>query len=577
MTISPLAGKPASRDMLVNLGRLEREYYAHTPDPENPAERVSFGTSGHRGSSLRGSFTEAHILAITQAICDYRRHQGIDGPLYMGKDTHALSRPAERTALQVLAANQVETIIQRDDGVTPTPVISRAILVYNRGRQTGLADGIVVTPSHNPPQDGGFKYNPPDGGPADTHVTQWVQGRANELLRQRNAAVQRVPFTSAINAASTHADDFVVPYVRDLRNVVDMDAIRGAGLTLAVDPLGGATRDYWEPINSLYRVDITVVNPVIDPQFAFMTVDHDGQIRMDPSSPYAMARLVGLKDRFRVVFATDPDADRHGIVTASSGLMNPNHYLAVAIDYLLLNRPEWRADVGVGKTIVSSSLIDRVVDKRGHPLREVPVGFKWFVSGLVDGSLCFGGEESAGASFVRRDGTVWATDKDGPIMALLAAEITARTGRDPGEHYRRLTAEFGASYYTRIDAPATPAQKARLAKLSPDSVEASQLAGESITAKLTRAPGNGAPIGGLKVVARTGWFAARPSGTENIYKIYAESFKDQAHLDAIVREAQAIVNRSLERGPDERSERHAARNDRSGQDGRQHDAALEAR
>ena len=547
MTISPLAGKPASRDMLVNLGRLEREYYAHTPDPENPAERVSFGTSGHRGSSLRGSFTEAHILAITQAICDYRRHQGIDGPLYMGKDTHALSRPAERTALQVLAANQVETIIQRDDGVTPTPVISRAILVYNRGRQTGLADGIVVTPSHNPPQDGGFKYNPPDGGPADTHVTRWVQDRANELLRQRNAAVQRVPFASAINAASTHADDFVLPYVRDLRNVIDIDAIRGAGLTLAVDPLGGSTRDYWEPISALYGVDITVVNPAIDPQFAFMTVDHDGQIRMDPSSPYAMARLVGLKDRFRVVFATDPDADRHGIVTASSGLMNPNHYLAVALDYLLTNRPDWRADAAVGKTIVSSSLIDRVVDKRGHPLREVPVGFKWFVSGLVDGSLCFGGEESAGASFLRRDGTVWATDKDGPIMALLAAEITARTGRDPGEHYRRLIDELGTPYYTRIDAPATPAQKARLGQLSPEAVQASQLAGEAITAKLTSAPGNGAPIGGLKVVARTGWFAARPSGTENIYKIYAESFKDQAHLDAIVREAQAIVNRSLER------------------------------
>ncbi|PYN08067.1 MAG: alpha-D-glucose phosphate-specific phosphoglucomutase, partial [Candidatus Rokuibacteriota bacterium] len=382
-------------------------------------------------------------------------------------------------------------------------------------------------------------------GPADTQVTQWVQDRANELLRQRNAGVRRVPFATAINAPSTHAEDFVLRYVRDLRNVIDMDAIRGAGLTLAVDPLGGSTKDYWEPISSLYGLDITVVNPAIDPQFAFMTVDHDGQIRMDPSSPYAMARLVGLKDRFRVAFATDPDADRHGIVTASTGLMNPNHYLAVALDYLLTNRPDWRAEAAVGKTIVSSSLIDRVVDKRGHPLREVPVGFKWFVAGLFDGSLCFGGEESAGASFLRRDGTVWATDKDGPIMALLAAEITARTGRDPGEHYRRLTAEFGTPYYTRIDAPATPTQKARLARLSPDAVEASQLAGESITAKLTSAPANGAPIGGLKVVARTGWFAARPSGTENIYKIYAESFKDQAHLDAIVREAQAIVDRSL--------------------------------
>ena len=547
MAISALAGKPAPRELLVDLGQLERAYYAHAPDVENPAERVSFGTSGHRGSSLRGSFTEAHILAITQAICDYRQSQGIDGPLYMGKDTHALSRAAERTALEVLAANDVNTIIQRDDGVTPTPVISRAILAYNRDRRAHLADGIVVTPSHNPPQDGGFKYNPPDGGPADTRVTEWVQDRANALLREGNSGVRRVPFATAIKAPSTHEDDFVLPYVRDLQNVVDMDAIRGAGLTLAVDPLGGATRDYWEPITSLYRVDITVVNPVIDPQFAFMTVDHDGQIRMDPSSPYAMARLVGLKDRFRVVFATDPDADRHGIVTPSTGLMNPNHYLAVAIDYLLTNRPQWPARAAVGKTIVSSSVIDRVVEQCGHPLREVPVGFKWFVPGLFDGSLCFGGEESAGASFLRHDGTVWATDKDGPIMALLAAEMTARTGRDPGEHYRALTARFGTPYYTRIDAPATPAQKTRLGELSPEAVEESRLAGESITAKLTRAPGNGAPIGGLKVIARSGWFAARPSGTENIYKIYAESFKDQAHLDAIVSEAQAMVTRSLGR------------------------------
>jgi len=547
MAISSLAGKPAPRELLVDLGRLEREYYAHEPDLGNPAERVSFGTSGHRGSSLRGSFTEAHILAITQAICDYRRSQGIDGPLYMGKDTHALSRPAERTALEVLAANEVNAVIQRDDGVTPTPVISRAILVENRDRRAHLADGIVVTPSHNPPGDGGFKYNPPNGGPADTHVTEWVQDRANELLRQGNAGVRRVPFATALKAPSTHEEDFVLPYVRDLRNVLDMDAIRGAGLTLAVDPLGGATRDYWEPINSLYGIDIAVVNPLIDPQFAFMTVDHDGEIRMDPSSPYAMAGLVGLKDRFRVVFATDPDADRHGIVTSSTGLMNPNQYLAVAIDYLLTNRPRWPARAAVGKTIVSSSLIDRVVERCGHPLREVPVGFKWFVPGLFDGSLCFGGEESAGASFLRHDGTVWATDKDGPIMALLAAEITARTGRDPGERYRALTAKLGTPYYTRIDAPATPAQKARLQQLSPEGVEASQLAGESITAKLTRAPGNGAPIGGLKVIARSGWFAARPSGTENIYKIYAESFKDLVHLDAIVSEAQAMVTRSLER------------------------------
>ena len=547
MAISPLAGKPAPREMLVDLARLEAKYYEHKPDVRNPEERVSFGTSGHRGSSLRGSFTEAHILAITQAICDYRRSQGTDGPLYMGKDTHALSRPAERTALEVLAANDVDTIIQRDDGVTPTPVISRAILVYNRGRATRPADGIVVTPSHNPPQDGGFKYNPPNGGPADTHVTGWVQDRANELLRHGNSGVKRVPFAAAIKAASTHQEDFVLPYVHDLRNVIDMDAIRDTSLPLAVDPLGGATRDYWGPINSVYRLDIAIVNPVVDPQFSFMTVDHDGQIRMDPSSPYAMARLVGLKDRYRVVFATDPDADRHGIVTPSTGLMNPNEYLAVAINYLLTNRPRWPARAAVGKTIVSSSMIDRVVEKGGYPLCEVPVGFKWFVPGLFDGSLCFGGEESAGASFLRHDGAVWATDKDGPIMALLAAEITARTGKDPGEHYRALTAEFGTPYYTRIDAPATPEQKARLEKLSPEAVGESQLAGESVTATLTRAPGNNAPIGGLKVIARGGWFAARPSGTENIYKIYAESFKDQAHLDAVVRDAQAIVNRALRR------------------------------
>jgi phosphoglucomutase len=545
MGISPLAGKPAPRGMLVDLARLEREYYAHRPDPDNAGERVSFGTSGHRGSSLRGSFTEAHILAITQAICDYRRRQGITGPLYMGKDTHALSRPAERTALEVLAANGVNVVIQRDDGVTPTPVISHAILVYNRGRTTHLADGIVVTPSHNPPEDGGFKYNPPDGGPADTDVTAWVQDRANEFLRAGNVGVKRVPFATAIKAASTRHEDLMLPYVDDLRNVLDMGAIRGSGLTLAVDPLGGTTRDYWERINAIYGLDIAVVNPIVDPQFAFMTVDHDGRIRMDPSSPYAMARLVGLKDRYRVVFATDPDADRHGIVTPSTGLMNPNQYLAVAIDYLLTHRPQWPARAAVGKTIVSSSLIDRVVSARGYALSEVPVGFKWFVSGLFDGSLCFGGEESAGASFLRRDGTVWATDKDGPIMALLAAEITARTGKDPGEHYRTLTTTLGAPSYTRIDAAATPEEKARLAQLSPESITETELAGEAITDKLARAPGNGQPIGGVKVIARSGWFAARPSGTENIYKIYAESFKGEAHLDAIVREAQAMVSRSL--------------------------------
>jgi phosphoglucomutase len=482
---------------------------------------------------------------MTQAICDYRRGQGIDGPLYMGKDTHALSGPAEKTALEVLAANGVETVIQRGDGVTPTPVISRAILVHNRGRAEHLADGIVVTPSHNPPQDGGFKYNPPNGGPADTDVTRWIQDRANDLLRGRNAGVRRVAIESALRAPTTHQEDFVLPYVNDLRNVVDMDAIRGAGLALAVDPLGGAAVHYWEPIDTVYGVDIEVVNPAIDPTFSFMTVDHDGAIRMDCSSPYAMARLVDLKDRYRVAFANDTDADRHGIVTPSAGLMNPNHYLAVAVRYLLTHRPRWPAGAVVGKTLVSSGLIDRVVADLGRRLWEVPVGFKWFVPGLLDGSCCFGGEESAGASFLRHDGSVWTTDKDGLIMNLLAAEITARTGRDPGEHYRELTARFGAPCYTRIDAPATPEQKARLGKLSPDAVAASSLAGEPITARLTRAPGNDAPIGGLKVTARSGWFAARPSGTENIYKVYAESFLGPAHLEAILREAQEIVKEAL--------------------------------
>jgi phosphoglucomutase len=544
--ISPLAGKPAPREMLIDPVRLEAAYFESRPNLEDPNQLVSFGTSGHRGTPLRGTFTEAHILAITQAICDYRQQQGTGGPLYMGKDTHALSGPAQRTALEVLAANNVETIIQKDDGVTPTPVISRAILVYNRGRKEHSADGIVITPSHNPPEDGGFKYNPPNGGPADTNVTRWVEKRANELLRAGNATVKRVPFTRAIGAETTHQEDFVLPYVRDLENVVDMDAIRGAGLKLGVDPLGGAARPYWEPINSLYGLDIEVVNPVLDPTFSFMTVDHDGKIRMDCSSPYAMARLVGLKDRYQVAFANDPDSDRHGIVTPSAGLMNPNHYLAVAIQYLLTNRPQWRGDAAVGKTLVSSSMIDRVVQKVGRELREVPVGFKWFVPGLFEGSYCFGGEESAGASFLRQDGTVWTTDKDGPIMDLLAAEITARTGRDPGEHYLALTKEFGAPCYTRIDAAATPEQKARLQKLSPSAVKASEVAGEPIIAKLTSAPGNGAPIGGLKVVARSGWFAARPSGTENIYKIYAESFESETHLAAIVREAQSIVDTALE-------------------------------
>jgi phosphoglucomutase len=543
--ISPLAGKPATKDMLVDVSRLEHDYYERRPDLGDPYQMVSFGTSGHRGSSLRGTFTEPHILAITQAICEYRRQQGTDGPLQMGKDTHALSAPAQRTALEVLAANEIETVIQRNDGVTPTPVVSHAILAYNRGREQHLADGIVITPSHNPPEDGGFKYNPTNGGPADTDVTRWIENRANDLLRANNAGVKRVPYEQALKAATTHQADFVIPYVNDLRNVIDTEAIRSAGLKLGVDPLGGATQPYWEPINSVYGLDITIVNPVIDPTFSFMTVDHDGVIRMDCSSPYAMARLVALKDQYQVAFANDPDADRHGIVTPSAGLLNPNHYLAVAIQYLLTHRPQWSNDVIVGKTLVSSSMIDRVVNKLGRKLSETPVGFKWFAPGLFEGSFCFGGEESAGASFLRRDGTVWTTDKDGPIMDLLAVEITAITGKDPGVHYRGLTAEFGAPLYTRIDAPATPEQKAKLQKLSPENVKESKLAGDVITAKLTRAPGNNAPVGGLKVVTNSGWFAARPSGTENIYKIYAESFKDQQHLDRIVEEAQQIVTNAL--------------------------------
>jgi len=545
MAISTLAGKPAPKQLLVDLAALERDYYERKPDLGDPNQLVIFGTSGHRGSPLRGTFTEAHICAITQAICDYRRSQGIDGPLYMGKDTHALSGPAQRTALEVLAANGVETIIQRDDGVTPTPVISRAILAHNRGRQEHLADGIVVTPSHNPPEDGGFKYNPPDGGPADTSVTRCIEERANQLLRPNNAGVKRLPLAAAMKADTTHETDLITPYVQDLRNVIDMDAISAAGLSLAVDPLGGAALPYWAPINAVYHLDITVVNPKLDPTFSFMTVDHDGKIRMDCSSPYAMARLVNLKDQYRVAFANDPDADRHGIVTPSAALMNPNHYLAVAIQYLLAHRPYWPQQAAIGKTLVSSSMIDRVVEKLGRRLFETPVGFKWFSPGLFDASLCFGGEESAGASFLRRDGSVWSTDKDGIILALLAAELTAVTGQDPGEHFEALTAEFGMPYYTRIDAAATPEQKARLQKLSPEDVREAHLAGEPITAKLTRAPGTNAAIGGLKVVSAHGWFAARPSGTENIYKIYAESFKGPDHLEAIVREARQIVDNAL--------------------------------
>ena len=545
MAISPLAGKPAPKSMLVDLARLEREYYSRQPDVADANQLVSFGTSGHRGTSLNGTFTEAHILAITQAICEYRASHGPNGPLIIGKDTHALSAPAQRTALEVLAANGIETFIQRDDGVTATPVVSHAILTFNRGRKTGLADGIIITPSHNPPEDGGFKYNPPNGGPADTDVTKWVQNRANELLRGNNSGVKRISFESALKAATTHAKDFSLPYVEDLKNVVDMDAIRAANLKLGVDPLGGASLPLWEPINSIYKLNIEVVNPKLDPQFAFMSVDHDGKIRMDCSSPYAMAGLVGLKDKYSVAFANDPDADRHGIVTPSAGLMNPNHYLAVAIGYLLTHRPQWSPNVVVGKTLVSSGMIDRVVAKLGRKLCETPVGFKWFAPGLFDGSFGFGGEESAGASFLRRDGTVWTTDKDGPIMNLLAAEITAVTQKDPGEHFCELTAEFGTPFYTRIDAAATPEQKAKLSKLSPEAVKESSLAGETITAKLTKAPGNGAAIGGLKVTTANGWFAARPSGTENIYKIYAESFRDETHLKTIVSEAQQIVNNAL--------------------------------
>jgi phosphoglucomutase len=545
MSTHPYAGKPAPKDLLIDVSRLEAAFYEKRPDPADPNQLVSFGTSGHRGTSSNATFTEAHILAITQAICEYRHGQGITGPLFMGKDTHALSRPAERVALEVLAANGVETFIQRDDGFTPTPVISHSILGYNHGRSDALGDGIVVTPSHNPPSDGGFKYNPPNGGPADTDVTDWIQNRANELLRGGNKGVKRIDFGAALKASTTHAKDFVTAYVEDLGNVIDLEAIRSAGVKIGVDPLGGAAVGYWKPVVERYGIDITIVNPNVDPTFAFMTVDHDGKIRMDCSSPWAMAGLVQLKDRFDIAFGNDPDADRHGIVTPSAGLLNPNHYLAVAIRYLLTNRPQWPVSAVVGKTLVSSCLIDRVVASLQRKLWEVPVGFKWFTPGLFDGSCCFGGEESAGASFLKRDGSVWSTDKDGLILGLLAAEITARTGKDPGLHYKELTAQFGTPYYTRIDAPATPEQKSSLKKLAPEAVTATELAGEAITAKLTRAPGNNASIGGLKVVSVSGWFAARPSGTENIYKLYAESLKSAEHLGAIVSQAQEIVLRSL--------------------------------
>jgi phosphoglucomutase len=548
MAIHPLAGKPAPADRLIDVVALEREYHERQPEIGDPRQLVDFGTSGHRGTPVDGTFNEAHILAIAQAICDYRRDRGIDGPLFMGKDTHALSRPAERTALEVLAANGVETFIERDDGVTPTPVISRAILVYNRGRSEHRADGIVITPSHNPPADGGFKYNPPNGGPADTDVTSWVQDRANALLEAGNREVKRIPITWALKAATTHEEDFATPYVNDLANVIDREAIRSAGLKLGVDPLGGAAVHYWGPIADTYRLDITVTNPAVDPTFRFMTLDHDGKIRMDCSSPYAMAGLVRLKDEFDVAFGNDPDADRHGIVTRGAGLLNPNHYLAVAIRYLLTHRPGWPPDASVGKTLVSSAMIDHVVKGLGRRLAEVPVGFKWFAPGLLDGSYCFGGEESAGASFLRRDGSAWTTDKDGPIMNLLAAEITATTGKDPGEHFAELTAAYGTPYYTRIDTPASAEERSKLARLSPEQVKATELAGEPITAKLTKAPANGASIGGLKVISAGGWFAARPSVTEDIYKIYAESFRDPAHLDAIVDQARTIVGQALAGG-----------------------------
>jgi phosphoglucomutase len=544
MGVHPLAGKPAPAEVLIDIDRLILDYYGQSPDPDNPLQAVSFGTSGHRGSSSNATFTEAHVLAITQAICDYRESRGIDGPLFLGKDTHALSGPAQITAVEVLAANGVETVIQIHEGFTPTPVISHAILGWNATKR-GAADGVVLTPSHNPPSDGGFKYNPPNGGPADTDVTKWIERRANELLQGRNRSVKRFPFERAITTSTTHQKDYIHTYAEDLNSVIDMAAIRNSKLKLGVDPLGGASLQYWEPITEIYGLNLSVVNPAVDPTFSFMTLDHDGKIRMDCSSPYAMAGLVGLKDRFNVAFGNDPDSDRHGIVTPSAGLMNPNAYLAVAIRYLLTHRTEWPAGAAVGKTLVSSSIIDRVVNSLGRTLSEVPVGFKWFAGGLFNGTCCFGGEESAGASFLRRNGAVWTTDKDGIILDLLAAEITAITGKEPGEHYREITEQFGTPCYRRIDAPATPEQKEALGKLSPDAVKATEMAGERIIAKLTSAPGNGAAIGGLKVVTENGWFAARPSGTENIYKIYAESFNGEQHLCAIIEEAGRIVSASL--------------------------------
>jgi phosphoglucomutase len=543
--ISPLAGKPAPKSILVDVPQLLAAYADIRPDPSVPAQRVAFGTSGHRGSSLQGSFNEWHILAITQAICEYRKSKGIDGPLFLGFDTHALSQPAFESALEVLAAHGVTAMISCGGEFTPTPAISHAILVHNRGRSSGLADGIVITPSHNPPDNGGFKYNPTNGGPADTDITKWVEKRANALIEGGLKEVRRMPFAQARKAAGTREHDYLDHYVADLANIVDFDIIRSAGVHMGVDPLGGAGVHYWAPIAERYKLDLTVVSETVDPQFAFMSVDWDGKIRMDPSSKYAMQRLIGLKDQYDVAFACDTDHDRHGVVTRSGGLMEPNHYLSVLVDYLFRHRPQWSADAAVGKTVVSTALIDRVVKRLGRKLYEVPVGFKWFSQGLFDGSLGFGCEESAGASLLRREGSVWATDKDGLVPSLLAAEITAREGRDPGELYRKLTDELGRPYSNRVEAAATPAQKAKLAKLSPDQLHTDRLAGEKIEQVLDKAPGNGAAIGGIKAVAASGWFAARPSGTEAIYKIYAESFRDEQHLQSLLDEAQKIVDAAI--------------------------------
>ena len=549
MKPSPLAGKPATSELLVDVPRLVTAYYTGVPDASVPAQRVAFGTSGHRGRAFENSFNEWHVLAISQAICDCRKRQNTNGPLYLGIDTHALSVPACASALEVLAANGVEVMLADNDEYTPTPVISHAILTYNHARSAGFADGIVITPSHNPPDNGGFKYNPPSGGPADNDATKWIEARANEFMESRLQGVKRIPYARALRASTTHRHDFLGAYVGDLANILDMDAIRGANIKMGVDPLGGAGVHYWGPIAERYGLDLTVVNETVDPTFRFMTVDWDGRIRMDPSSPYAMQGLIGLKERFDVAFACDTDHDRHGIVTRNAGLLPPNHYLSVAVFYLFQHRPQWSKSAAVGKTLVSSRMIDRVAAKLGRKLYEVPVGFKWFVDGLLDGSLGFGGEESAGASFLRMDGKVWTTDKDGIVAALLAAEITARMGRDPGEIYLELTREFGAPVFERIDASATPAQKALLSKLSPQRVKSEQLAGEKIESILTQAPGNDAAIGGLKVVAENGWFAARPSGTEDIYKIYAESFRGGDHLRRILAEAQTIVGAALEKRP----------------------------